>query len=154
MPTVFENLITTIPSPLDPSKYIELALWDTAGQEDFDRLRPLSYNDTDVILVVFACNHRPSLMNVQDKVSTSACEPTRARRREGLSAGVVVRELERGRASQSSGGQLDSSSRTQAERQSWAFGVLCQSQGVEAIWTKTTMITGGPEHSGVRCVTC
>jgi GTPase SAR1 family protein len=68
VPTVFENLITTIPSPLDPSKYIELALWDTAGQEDFDRLRPLSYNDTDVILVVFACNHRPSLMNVQDKV--------------------------------------------------------------------------------------
>ncbi|GFZ51053.1 GTP-binding protein RHO1 [Saitozyma sp. JCM 24511] len=67
VPTVFENLITTIPSPLDPSKYIELALWDTAGQEDFDRLRPLSYNDTDVILVVFACNHRPSLMNVQDK---------------------------------------------------------------------------------------
>lgn len=78
VPTVFENLITTIPSPLDPSKYIELALWDTAGQEDFDRLRPLSYNDTDVILVVFACNHRPSLMNVQDKVSTSAVGPPRA----------------------------------------------------------------------------
>jgi hypothetical protein len=90
VPTVFENLITTIPSPLDPSKYIELALWDTAGQEDFDRLRPLSYNDTDVILVVFACNHRPSLMNVQDKVSTSACEPTRARRREGVEWGTVV----------------------------------------------------------------
>lgn len=68
VPTVFENLITTIPSPTDPSKTIELALWDTAGQEDFDRLRPLSYNDTDVILVVFACNHRPSLLNVQDKV--------------------------------------------------------------------------------------
>lgn len=68
VPTVFENLITMIPSPLDPSKIIELALWDTAGQEDFDRLRPLSYNDTDVILVVFACNHRPSLLNVQDKV--------------------------------------------------------------------------------------
>jgi hypothetical protein len=60
-----------IPSPTDPSKIIELALWDTAGQEDFDRLRPLSYNDTDVILVVFACNHRPSLLNVQDKVGLS-----------------------------------------------------------------------------------
>lgn len=67
---MFENLITTIPNPLDPSKSIELALWDTAGQEDFDRLRPLSYNDTDVILVVFACNHRPSLENVYDKVSS------------------------------------------------------------------------------------
>lgn len=69
VPTVFENMVTRIPSPTDPSKLIELALWDTAGQEDFDRLRPLSYNDTDVILVVFACNHRPSLMNVQDKAS-------------------------------------------------------------------------------------
>lgn len=67
---MFENLITTIPNPLDPSKSIELALWDTAGQEDFDRLRPLSYNDTDVILVVFACNHRPSLENVYDKVGS------------------------------------------------------------------------------------
>ncbi|OCF77547.1 rho family protein [Kwoniella mangroviensis CBS 8886] len=67
VPTVFENLITMIPSPNDPTKIIELALWDTAGQEDFDRLRPLSYNDTDVILIVFACNHRPSLLNVQDK---------------------------------------------------------------------------------------
>ncbi|KAL1409126.1 RHO4 protein [Vanrija albida] len=67
VPTVFENLITTVPHPTDPSKTIELALWDTAGQEDFDRLRPLSYNDTDVILVVFACNHRPSLENVLDK---------------------------------------------------------------------------------------
>lgn len=63
-------MITVVPSPTDPSKLIELALWDTAGQEDFDRLRPLSYNDTDVILVVFAINHRPSLLNVQDKVSS------------------------------------------------------------------------------------
>ncbi|KAL7418534.1 RHO4 protein [Cryptotrichosporon argae] len=67
VPTVFENLITVVPHPTDASKTIELALWDTAGQEDFDRLRPLSYNDTDVVLVVFACNHRPSLMNVLDK---------------------------------------------------------------------------------------
>ena len=73
VPTVFENLVTMIPSPTDPSKLIELALWDTAGQEDFDRLRPLSYNDTDVVLVVFACNHRPSLLNVQDKVSAAMC---------------------------------------------------------------------------------
>lgn len=65
---MFENTLTIIPSPLDSSKTIELALWDTAGQEDFDRLRPLSYNDTDVVLVVFACNHRPSLANVLDKV--------------------------------------------------------------------------------------
>jgi Rho family, other len=68
VPTVFENLVTTVPSPLDPAKNIEISLWDTAGQEDFDRLRPLSYNDTDVVLVVFAVNARNSYLNVTDKV--------------------------------------------------------------------------------------
>ncbi|CED85293.1 signal transducer [Phaffia rhodozyma] len=64
VPTVFENFVTQVQYE---SKVVELALWDTAGQEDFDRLRPLSYNDTDVVLIVFACNHRPSLENVKDK---------------------------------------------------------------------------------------
>lgn len=65
VPTVFENFVTQVQYE---SKLVELALWDTAGQEDFDRLRPLSYNDTDVVLIVFAINHRPSLENVKDKV--------------------------------------------------------------------------------------
>lgn len=65
VPTVFENFVTQIQFE---GKCVELALWDTAGQEDFDRLRPLSYNDTDVVLIVFAINHRPSLDNVKDKV--------------------------------------------------------------------------------------
>lgn len=67
VPTVFENLVTTVPSPLDPNKTVELSLWDTAGQEDFDRLRPLSYNETNVVLVVFAVNARNSYLNVTDK---------------------------------------------------------------------------------------
>ncbi|CEJ05407.1 Putative Rho family, other [Rhizopus microsporus] len=46
---------------------VELALWDTAGQEDFDRLRPLSYPETDVILICFAINLRNSFKNVQDR---------------------------------------------------------------------------------------
>lgn len=33
---------------------IELSLWDTAGQEDFDRLRSLSYADTHVVLICFS----------------------------------------------------------------------------------------------------
>ena len=35
-------------------KEIEMALWDTAGQESYDRLRPLSYPSTDVILICFS----------------------------------------------------------------------------------------------------
>ncbi|KAJ9127867.1 hypothetical protein QFC24_000151 [Naganishia onofrii] len=67
VPTVFENLCKLTPSPLDPTKTVELALWDTAGQEDFDRIRPLSYAGVDVVLIVFAVNYRTSLDNVVDK---------------------------------------------------------------------------------------
>jgi GTPase SAR1 family protein len=47
---------------------VELALWDTAGQEEYDRLRPLSYPETDVIFVCFAIDCPNSLENVMDKV--------------------------------------------------------------------------------------
>ena len=33
-------------------RLIELALWDTAGQEEYDRLRPLSYPESDIILIL------------------------------------------------------------------------------------------------------
>ena len=49
-------------------KLVELALWDTAGQEEYDRLRPLSYPESDVILIVFSVDYPTSLQNVQDKV--------------------------------------------------------------------------------------
>jgi len=34
--------------------HIELSLWDTAGQEEFDRLRSLSYDDTHAIMLCFS----------------------------------------------------------------------------------------------------
>ena len=34
-------------------KEVELTLWDTAGQEDYDRLRPLSYQKTNVVLICY-----------------------------------------------------------------------------------------------------
>lgn len=46
---------------------VELALWDTAGQEDYDRLRPLSYPDTDVILMCFSIDSPDSLENIPEK---------------------------------------------------------------------------------------
>ena len=42
-------------------------MWDTAGQEDYDRLRPLSYPDSHVILICFAVDSPDSLDNVQEK---------------------------------------------------------------------------------------
>jgi small GTP-binding protein len=65
IPTVFENYVTIVHYD---GKDIELALWDTAGQEEYDRLRPLSYPESDVILIVFSVDFPTSLANVQDKV--------------------------------------------------------------------------------------
>ena len=43
--------------------HVELALWDTAGQEDYDRLRPLSYPDAHAIMISFAIDSPDSLIN-------------------------------------------------------------------------------------------
>ncbi|GES89272.1 GTP-binding protein RhoA [Rhizophagus clarus] len=64
VPTVFENYVADV--EVD-GRHVELALWDTAGQEDYDRLRPLSYPDSHVILICFAVDSPDSLDNVQEK---------------------------------------------------------------------------------------
>ncbi|KAH7096677.1 P-loop containing nucleoside triphosphate hydrolase protein [Auriculariales sp. MPI-PUGE-AT-0066] len=64
VPTVFESHVTDV--EVD-GKRVELALWDTAGQEDYDRLRPLSYPDTHVILICFSISIPDSLDNVVEK---------------------------------------------------------------------------------------
>jgi small GTP-binding protein len=67
---VFENYVADV--EVD-GKHVELALWDTAGQEDYDRLRPLSYPDSHVILICFAIDSPDSLDNVQEKVLHQSC---------------------------------------------------------------------------------
>ncbi|KAF9206172.1 GTP-binding protein Rho1, partial [Haplosporangium sp. Z 27] len=64
VPTVFENYVTDV--RVD-NKTVELSLWDTAGQEDYDRLRPLSYPDSHVILICFSIDSPDSLENVKEK---------------------------------------------------------------------------------------
>ena len=91
VPTVFDNYTTTVslrdPNYSDPSstealaanpnansthsnehlRVFKLNLWDTAGQEEYDRLRPLSYPQTDIFLICFALTERSSFRNVADK---------------------------------------------------------------------------------------
>ncbi|XP_067684607.1 transforming protein RhoA-like [Haliotis asinina] len=64
VPTIFENCSKVV--EVD-NKKINLALWDTAGQEGYDRLRPLSYPRTDVILMCFSIDSPDSLDNIQEK---------------------------------------------------------------------------------------
>ncbi|OAQ63962.1 gtp-binding protein rho2 protein [Purpureocillium lilacinum] len=58
IPTVFENYVTDC--RVD-GKSLQLALWDTAGQEDYDRLRPLAYSKAHVILIGFSVDTPESL---------------------------------------------------------------------------------------------
>jgi small GTP-binding protein len=49
-PTIFETYSTDF--TVDGVRY-NLTLWDTAGREEYDRLRPLSYTNADVVLICF-----------------------------------------------------------------------------------------------------
>jgi len=64
IPTVFDNYVVNITAG---DQNIELGLWDTAGQEDYDRLRPLSYANANVFLICFSVVNPTSYENVSSK---------------------------------------------------------------------------------------
>ena len=61
---MFENYVHDV---FVDNTHLELSLWDTAGQEEFDRLRSLSYDDTDAIMLCFSVDSPTSLENVESK---------------------------------------------------------------------------------------
>jgi len=64
VPTAFDNFSVRINIDGRP---VKLQICDTAGQDDFDRLRPLCYPGCDVILVCFSVVRPTSLSNVRHK---------------------------------------------------------------------------------------
>ncbi|KAM1702538.1 hypothetical protein ACFX1Q_027878 [Malus domestica] len=64
VPTVFDNFSANV--SVD-GHTVNLGLWDTAGQEDYNRLRPLSYRGADVFLLAFSLISRPSYENISKK---------------------------------------------------------------------------------------
>ncbi|KAJ6679347.1 RHO FAMILY GTPASE [Salix purpurea] len=64
VPTVFDNFSANV---LVDGQTVNLGLWDTAGQEDYNRLRPLSYRGADVFILAFSLISRPSYENVSKK---------------------------------------------------------------------------------------
>jgi small GTP-binding protein len=50
-------------------KIVDLAVWDTPGLEDYDRVRPVSYPNTHVILICFSVEKRWNYTSVCDMVS-------------------------------------------------------------------------------------
>jgi Ras homolog gene family, member A len=66
IPTLFDVSVQDVYIPPN-NTLVQLALWDTAGQEEYDRLRPLCYHDSNVILVCFSVDNYDSLENVVEK---------------------------------------------------------------------------------------
>ncbi|KAI6068399.1 Rho-related GTP-binding protein RhoD [Aix galericulata] len=64
VPTVFEKYTASFQVDGKP---VKIHLWDTAGQEDYDRLRPLSYSDANVVLMCFDVTNRSSYDNILTK---------------------------------------------------------------------------------------
>lgn len=47
---------------------VSLSLWDTAGQETYNKLRTLSYGSADIFLIVFSVADKSSFDNALNKV--------------------------------------------------------------------------------------
>ncbi|KAG0419892.1 Ras-like GTP-binding protein Rho1 [Dictyocoela roeselum] len=65
VPTIVDNFAKDITLP--DGEEITLTLWDTAGQEDFDAVRPLSYKDSDLVMLCYSIENKDQLVNLSER---------------------------------------------------------------------------------------
>lgn len=63
IPTIFDNYSCNL---IVDGKTYSIVLWDTAGQEDYSKLRSFSYPHTDVFIICYAINLKSSYDNIKD----------------------------------------------------------------------------------------
>ncbi|KAL7716626.1 Rho family GTPase [Entamoeba marina] len=64
IPTVFDNFsrLQTV-----DGEQVTMSIWDTAGQEEYDRLRPMSYPNTNILIICFSIDSRSSFGNISQR---------------------------------------------------------------------------------------
>ena len=66
-PTVFHQTVKKVQYTFGGRlKMVDLALWDTAGQEEYKEICKWVYANTDVVMIVFSVSEPNSLDNVQE----------------------------------------------------------------------------------------
>lgn len=65
IPTVVDNFVKDV--DIDDTKKVSLTLWDTAGQEAYDAVRPMSYTGTDLVLLCYTIENQEILPNLTEK---------------------------------------------------------------------------------------
>ncbi|BFZ22602.1 hypothetical protein BsWGS_25640 [Bradybaena similaris] len=63
-PTILDNLSVNL---MVDNINVSIAIWDTVGLSEYDKLRPLAYPGTDVFLLCFDLNNKASADNIKLK---------------------------------------------------------------------------------------
>lgn len=64
IPTIIDNFVKDVEVE---GEIISLAVWDTAGQEEYDAVRPVSYSETDLVFLCYSIENKDMLYNISDK---------------------------------------------------------------------------------------
>jgi small GTP-binding protein len=71
IPTVFDNFFANVQKDGTTFRF---GLYDTAGQEDYENIRKLSYPNSNVFLICFSVTSKDSLIHVKEKWYKELCQ--------------------------------------------------------------------------------